>query len=421
MSDLRRPSLLYAVPGSDFMPSAGPTRNVLNQARAMNEWADVTLAFRRVLDPPSAGDPPVVEIAPARTATGGATDDSATRGMSYGRFLAYLRAIRAFLAERLPEVDVVLEKDWMLTGWVARQSRRAEVPCIPVKNWMAGAAPGRSGGVIAAVRHRLGAAMEGRLLRQAPCIVVETEILKESVVRRWRIDPARVEVIGLGVDRDRFRPSDPEVARSTLGLAAGPTILFYAGILDRTHDLEPLLRALVRLGNGLVRLHVAGDGPLWGRFQRYVRQAGGTITFHGRVPHEEVPLYIAAADLCLAPYDTSGFPRGEVAYSTLKVREYLSAGRAVATTSSGTLRSLVRHGESGFLLDNTEDAWYDLLRHLPARARLQEMGSVAAETELDSWADVSRAFERLTDRMMARSGGGSATAADVQRLAARKA
>lgn len=394
MSGDRRPSVLYMVPGHDFLPSAGPTRNVVNQARAMGEWASVTLAFRTVVEPTGPEGPEVLEIDPRARGAAAMEEDAGTRGMSYRGFMAYLRTVRRFLATRPGPVDWVLEKDWMLTGYVGRECRRRGIPSVPVKNWVAGWRPG-------AIRHAVGAWIEGRLLRGAPCVVAETELLKRSMVERWRLDPRRVEVIGLGVDRELFRPSDREAARARLGISRESTVLLYVGILDGTHDLEPLLGAVVRLDDPTVQLHVVGDGPARPAYERRARAAPGAVVLHGRVPHEEVPGYVAAADLCVAPYDPSSFPRGEVAYSTLKVREYLSAGRPVATVDSGSLRTLVEEGESGFLLDNDEDTWRAFLEARPTRDRLSAMGRAAAATELAGWDDVSRAFERLYRRQHA--------------------
>ncbi|HEX5438114.1 MAG TPA: glycosyltransferase family 4 protein [Gemmatimonadaceae bacterium] len=401
MTRRRRPSILYAVPGHDFLQSAGPTRNVLNQVHAMSAWADFTLLFRRIVSPPEPSDPPVVEIQPEAARNGSPVDDAATRGMSYPAFAAYLRAVRRSMRTRLPAADLVLEKDWMLTGYVSRVARAHGTPSIPVKNRVAGS-PGRvMRDPLKWARHATGGSLEGWLLRQAPCMVAETEPLKRAMVSRWQLDPARIEVIGLGVDRRVFRPARQEPARSELRIPQQPTVLLYAGILDRTHDLDPLLRALAASARADMQLHIVGDGPERGAFEALARDARVPVVFHGRVAHADVPRYVAAADLCVAPYNPSAFPTGEVGYATLKVREFLAAARPVATVASGTLRELVRDGVSGFLLDNTVERWGDLLRALPPRARLAKMGAAAADTPLESWEDVSSAFERVCARQIA--------------------
>ncbi len=395
MTDRRRPSVLYVVPGHDFLPTAGPTRNVLNQARAMTAWADVRLAFRRMAATPGPSDPPVVEIEPRSRADAASVEDAGTTGMSYVGFARYLRAIRHFVASEASGVDMILEKDWMLTGLVSGQCLDRGVTSIPVKNWIAGGGPTAGGFGPKAARHALGAWVEGRMLRRLPCVVAETDFLKRAMVDRWHLAPERVEVVGLGIDRELFHPADPDRARERIGIPLEATVLLYSGILDRTHDLEPALRALTRVAPAGVRLHAIGDGPRREEYESLAATSGGAVVLHGRVPHEEVPDYIAAADLCVAPYDPAAFAGGEVAYSTLKVREYLSAGRPVVTMPSGSLKDLVRHGASGFFVENRVEDWTAFLERLPPRDRLRSMDAAAAATELESWDDISAAFRKL--------------------------
>src|SRR5262249_46760063 len=44
MNGRRRLSICYVVPGHDLLSSVGPSRNVVNLAQALSEWADVTVA-----------------------------------------------------------------------------------------------------------------------------------------------------------------------------------------------------------------------------------------------------------------------------------------------------------------------------------------------------------------------------------------
>ena len=146
---------------------------------------------------------------------------------------------------------------------------------------------------------------------------------------------------------------------------------------------------------------MVGDGLLRAKHERAARASGVNAVFHGRVAHERVPVYIAAADLCLAPYDPTAFSSGELGYSSLKVPEYLSAGRPVVTVPSGRLPDLVRHGETGFLLANTCEQWLRLLQECPSRERLRAMGEAAAKVELMSWDDTAEAYLELCQRQLA--------------------
>lgn len=406
-----RLSICYVVPGHSLLPSAGPTRNVLGLAGALGPLADVTVAFRRTLEPPSgAGGLTVRELDPARDPRSGgarprgddATDDAAVRGVGYLEFARYLWTLRRFVAADAHRYDLVLEKGWLLSGYVSALCRRRGVPAIPVENLVPHRASAGSVGATARLRHRVGRWLAGRFLRGAPAILAETGHLRDAMAELWGIDPDRIRVVELGVDRERFRPGDREAARRRLGIDVSATVLLYVGVLDRLHDLAPVLDGIAD-ARRTVRLHVVGDGPLRGAYEERTKRLGlgDRVAFHGRVPHGEVPAYVDAADLCLAPYDPDAFFRGEVAYSTLKIREYLAAGRPVASVASGEIPRLVREGETGFLVRHDPAAWAALLRDLPARDRLHEMGDAAAREPTRGWDDVGRDVLRIARGVLA--------------------
>jgi glycosyltransferase involved in cell wall biosynthesis len=246
--------------------------------------------------------------------------------------------------------------------------------------------------------------ISGRYLRQAPRIIAESDDLKTSISQVWRVPPGRIDVVGLGVDHERFRPLDQAEARRQVGVDQSRKVLLYVGALDKAHDLVPVVQALARAGDPSLELHLVGDGEYRSEIER---QAAGmrAVVFHGRVSHDAVPTYIACADLCIAPYDPHFFPRGQVGYATLKVREYLAAGRPVATSPTGVLPGLIRPLVTGFLVHNDVLRWVQFLqRELPGRQTLRIMGTAAAATPLDSWDDTARAYWSVCERVMARVG-----------------
>jgi glycosyltransferase involved in cell wall biosynthesis len=390
-----RSSICYVVPGHHLLSSSGPTRNVLSLAGALSANANVTVAFRRVLETPQTRSFAVAEIEPGPTQPA-PLDDAALRGVGVAEFAGYLRAVRRF-ARGLSEFDLVLEKSWLLTGYVSSRVRRLGVACVPMVN-VVPLSPTARVGLGKLAKNLVGAWISARHLRRAPLVVVETAELRAALIERWRLASDRIEVIGLGVDRHLFRPLDRAESRRRLGIPEQAIVLVYIGALDRIHDLRPVIDAILKVENPCLRMHVVGDGALADDLRAAAR-GHQRITFHGRVAHHEVPSYIAAADLCIAPYDATAFADGEVSYATLKVREYLAGGRPVATLPSGSLRELIRDAHNGFLLSNDSASWQTLLRRIPPRERLAEMGTAAATTRLESWDDVARALHAACDRL----------------------
>lgn len=387
----RRLSIAYVVPGHDLVPSAGPTRNVLSLAEALSAHADVTVAFRRIADGARLDGPyRAVAIQPG-PCPADRRDDAALRGTSVRELLGYLRTLRAFVGSLAPSVDLVLEKSWLFSGYVSERCRRQGTPSAVVENIVR--VPASDGGGLGRrTRHELAQALVGRWLRRAPLVIAETEVLRRALIARLGLAAERIAVVGLGIDRERFRPRDRAAARRALGLDGRKTLLVYVGVLDATHDLRPLLRALHAVNAEGVELHVVGDGAERETFESLARSGPARVVFHGRVDHDAVPGYIAACDLFVAPYDRGSFPGGEVAYSTLKIPESLASGRPVASVASGNVLELIEDGTTGFLVAGDDASWTRLFSALPDRERLDAMGRAAAERGAPSWNDVARAY-----------------------------
>jgi glycosyltransferase involved in cell wall biosynthesis len=401
MAPGRKLSICYLAPGHSLLSSVGPTRNVLNLAGALARHAEVTVAFRDVVDDQTLDGVRVVEIQPGRRRAGAIVDDAAMRGLSYREFFTYLRDLRRFVTGALPTFDVILEKSWLLSGYLSTLCRHGGRLGVPIENFVPNPAHNAADSLAKRLRIEVGQRIAGFHLRRAPLIIAETAHLKRGIARHWRVPEEHIAVVGLGVDQALFAPRDQAAARAQLGIPTERLILLYSGVVDATHDLAPLLAAMAELKPPGVGLHVVGDGILRAQHEAAARAVGIAAVFHGRVAHERVPIYLAAADLCLAPYDPTAFASGELGYSSMKVPEYLSAGRAVVTVPSGRLVDLVRHGETGFLMANTVEAWMRFLTECPSRERLRAMGEAAARVELMSWNDTAEAYLALCERQLA--------------------
>jgi glycosyltransferase involved in cell wall biosynthesis len=196
---------------------------------------------------------------------------------------------------------------------------------------------------------------------------------------------------------------EQQAARQSLGISPQATVLLYVGAMDEYHDLEPLIEALGAVREASVELRVVGDGEDRARCEQKARAVRIQSRFHGYVPHSIVPQYIAAADLCLAPYRTSAFRDGLLPFSTLKVPEYMACGRPVATVPGGAAEKLVRHGVSGFLLPNERSSWMSFLRSMPSRAELASMGQAAMKAvESLGWDKTAKRYLDVCERLVAR-------------------
>jgi glycosyltransferase involved in cell wall biosynthesis len=172
----------------------------------------------------------------------------------------------------------------------------------------------------------------------------------------------RVAVLPVGIDLGRFRPIPRSEARERLGLDPdGPYLLF-------PHDpVRPLKR-----------------------FDRAREAAAGArLLTLGRVPFDEVPYWINAANAVVVPSQAEGFG--------LSVIEALACGVPAFGTPVG-IHPVALHGIDGaYCAEWDRAAWQDALRpHLEAadprvdgRARAQLFGADAmASRVVEAWRDL---------------------------------
>ncbi len=163
------------------------------------------------------------------------------------------------------------------------------------------------------------------------------------------ISPTLIHTVPNGVDLDRFRPSaDGLAVRARHGLGADRVIGFI-GSFKPWHGVGFLADAFALMAQKTegIRLLCVGEGPELENTRAAIAAYGleARATFVGRIPHAEIPAYLGAMDVSLAPY----LPDPDFYFSPLKVVESLACGTPVIAAGLGQLAHLVDHGRTGFL------------------------------------------------------------------------
>jgi glycosyltransferase involved in cell wall biosynthesis len=164
------------------------------------------------------------------------------------------------------------------------------------------------------------------------------DVLAEHGVRR------RVHVVTEGVDLERFAPRNPAAGRARLGLAPGDVAVGVVGSIvwsprPATAYGWELVEALPRLPARIKAVLVGpGDGVA-----RLLERAGelgvaGRIIAPGAVAHADVPLVLAALDAVM--WTQTPDPIGRCR-TTLKLPEYLAAGKFIIASDVGAAREAV--------------------------------------------------------------------------------
>ena len=234
---------------------------------------------------------------------------------------------------------------------------------------------------------------EAEVVAAADRLVANTAEEARQLIELYGADPWRVETVSPGVDLSVFRPSSPAPApglapaeRERLGLAADAVVLVFAGRIQPLKGPDVVLRAtasLLHLYPGLAdRLVVViVGGPSGSEVGAPGRLAGladelgiaHCVRLEPPCPQRELADWYRAADIVLVPSHSESF--GLVAL------EAQACGTPVVAAAVGGLRTAVRDGYSGILVDGHDPAgWARVLAALIGSPRkLAELSRGALE------------------------------------------
>lgn len=241
-------------------------------------------------------------------------------------------------------------------------------------------------------------------LRHADAVTVASRTL-EGIVWSLGVRPETVHYVPNGAESLPTRDGWP--LRSRLGLDGRPTILLYTRFaeFDPTRPLAVLCAVRERLPDAALLVVGEALAPEDGaRFDNGVRAAGlaDHVIRAGWASVEQVPEYLAAADVALFPYDDTLVNRCKC---SAKLIEVLVAGVPVVADDVGQNREYIVHGEAGVLVPPGDvpamaRALTALLTDTAARQRLGAAAAHRMATEF-AWPTLA---ERVVDAYRGRDG-----------------
>jgi D-inositol-3-phosphate glycosyltransferase len=211
---------------------------------------------------------------------------------------------------------------------------------------------------------------ETEVIAAADRLIANTDDEASQLISGYDAAPGRVAVINPGVSLSVFRPGPQRLARKQLGLPADGIVLVFAGRVQPLKAPDLVLHAAARLiaeDPGLAsKLTIAFVGGPSGAGRA---DPDGLIELAGRLglaehirleppcPQPELANWYRAASIVMVPSYSESF--GLVAV------EAQACGTPVVAAAVGGLRTAVRNGISGVLVDSREPAhWARAVRDL---------------------------------------------------------
>lgn len=226
--------------------------------------------------------------------------------------------------------------------------------------------------------------------------LVETAMLDRTY---YSTKPRRT--ITLGVDTDVFRPDRVAGAavRAKIGWSIdGPPVVGYLGRFVPEKGFNVLLPALDKLTANF-RVLFVGGGPMEAELKAWGTKLGDRVRVVTGVKHDEVPAYLNAMDLLVAPSRTTPKWKEQLGRMLL---EAFAVGIPVLGSDSGEIPFVI--GEAGKVLPEADVAAWSaaiggLLESPVERKRLGDAGRARA-LDVFSWPVIARQHLTFFDELL---------------------
>jgi len=225
-------------------------------------------------------------------------------------------------------------------------------------------------------------------------VVVISEALRELFLEIYggRLNENMMLVAPDGVDMERFRNLPPPTqARHKIGLDKDKALVGYAGHLYKGRGIRLILRLAQQLPH-VQFLAVGGDDRSISDYTDMAASQGlNNIRFAGFVINSELPLYLAACDVLLMPYQrqvkVSGGEDTSAWMSPMKMFEYMATGRVIISSDLPVLREVLNEGNSILCDPGDLNAWKRNIKGvLDDRSLQKRLGDQARrDAEQYSW------------------------------------
>ena len=225
-------------------------------------------------------------------------------------------------------------------------------------------------------------------MRKCQHIVIPSESIKEILIKDYGLED-HYTVIPTGTDLKPFLRADGNTLRQSQGWQDDKVIISI-GRLAHEKNWETLLRAAAQVyaHHPNMRLVLIGDGPDKQTLEALATELGiaERVSFTGRLPFEDIPTYLRAADMFsfASVTETQG----------LVTIEAMAAGLPVVAVDGSGTHDIVDHGKDGFLVENDSNALATAISEMLCNPQQMKQFSINALKKAKTF-DINRLAKQM--------------------------
>jgi len=228
--------------------------------------------------------------------------------------------------------------------------------------------------------------LEGINVRGADRVTCISEVLK-GYLMRYEAPAAKLHVVPNGVDHLLFTPREPDPEfMAHLGLK-DRMVIGYIGSFEFFGGVERFLALAKKIiaAHSRVVFLLVGKGRVDDAIRRGAESdgLGPHFRFAGSMPHQLIPRVLSVMDIVIGPYKEDYLFYG----SSMKLLEYMAAGKAVLFPALGQIKEVVCDGHNGRLYEpgDHETMFHNLLELIGNKGLRRQLGAGARLTIENHW------------------------------------
>jgi len=187
--------------------------------------------------------------------------------------------------------------------------------------------------------------LDKKSCQMANLVLLDTNAHVNFFIEQYNLTPNKFKVVPVGTDIEIFKPLKKAIDGREF------TVFFHGNYIP-LHGTSYIIKAAKLLEDKKIRFVILGRGQTYNNDRKLAEELGlSNIRFFGRVDYEDLPQYIAEADLCLGIFgDSSKVDR----VIPNKVFEYMACQKPVLTARTHAIKEMFRENENIYLCNQAD-------------------------------------------------------------------
>lgn len=260
------------------------------------------------------------------------------------------------------------------------------------------------GGDVFALQGKLSLAIRRATLKNADKITVVSNAIKKEILTKIASN-STIEVVSMGVDSDRFNPTQKDNSIKEKYGIEGPFLLFVGRLVEKK-GVRYLIESMPEIVKEFpkTKLLIIGRGTLEKELKDLTRklESGENVIFTGEIANFELPKYYATADIFIGPSiiaeggDREGLP--------VTFMEAMSCGAIIVTTDLEGNKDLILNNHSGFIISqrstkHISDKVLELLKNRSLMSRIRNQAREIIVEKFD-WEIISERYKDILNSVI---------------------